>query len=95
MNRTTKIFGAAVALTMMGTGGAWAADCGTRPPVPALAGTDGSKLTGKEMEKLATDFDEFQTKFVTFSDCINKEFNESTAAFKTVMTAYQDKNKKK
>lgn len=94
MNRTTKIFGAVVALAMMGTGGAWAADCGTRPAVPTLS-ADGSKLTGKEMEKLATDFDDFQNKFVTFSDCINKEFNDSTAAFKVIMSAYQDKNKKK
>ncbi len=94
MNHTTKIFGAVVALTMVATSGAWAADCGMKPAAPAAA-ADGSKLTGKEMEKLVTDFDDYQTKFVAFSDCINKEFNDSTAAFKAVMSAYQDKNKKK
>ena len=94
MNRTTKIFGAVVALTMVGTGGAWAADCGMKPAAPATV-ADGSKLTGKEMEKLVTEFDDYQTKFVAFSDCINKEFNEQTNSFKTVMSAYQDKNKKK
>ena len=94
MNRTTKILSAAVALAMMGTGGAWAADCGMKPTAPATV-ADGSKLTSKEMDKVVTEFDDYQTKFVAFSDCINKEFNEQTNAFKAVMTAYQDKNKKK
>ncbi len=93
MNRTTKIFSAVVALTMMGAGSAWA-DCGALPPLPALT-ADGSKLTGKEMEQLANDFDAYQTKFVAFNNCINKEFNDSAKTFEGIMAAYQDKGKKK
>ncbi|MSO72014.1 MAG: hypothetical protein EXQ84_00185 [Rhodospirillaceae bacterium] len=95
MNRAIMIFGAAAALTMLGTSGAWAAaDCGVKPIAPVIAG-EGAKLTGKEMELIAVNFDEFQTKFIDFSDCINKEFNEATAKFKEIIAAYQEKNKKK
>ncbi len=95
MNRTTKIIATAtVALFAMG-GSAWAADCPARPTVPDMASVDGAKVTGKEMEKIATEYDAYQNNFVKFSDCINKEFEESQGKFKTVMDAYSAKNKKK
>lgn len=94
MNHSTKVLGAILAFTMMGTSGVWAADCGAKPTAPEVTG-DGAKMNGKEMEKVVTGFDEYQTKFVTYSDCINKEFNEASNQFKAVMSAYQDKNKKK
>ena len=95
MNRTTKIIATAtVAMFAMG-GSAWAADCGAAPKVPDLSAVDGAKVTGKEMEKIATEYDGYQNNFVKFSDCINKEFEESQGKFKAVMDAYSSKNKKK
>lgn len=85
MNRTTKIIAAAATLTLLSTG-AWAADCGLKPSVPEIpTGT----LDGKTMEKVATEYDAYQTKFIEFSNCINKEFEDSQTAFKTALDAYQ------
>ena len=91
MNRTTKIIGAAVALAIMSTGAAWA-DCGLKPSVPEIpSGTP----SGKAMEKVANEFDAYQTKFIEFSNCINKEFEDTQNAFKVAIDAYQASAKKK
>lgn len=95
MSRITKIFAAAAAFTMLGAGSAFAADCGAKPEAPALASADGATIASKDMSALAETFDAYQTKFIDFSDCINKEFNETQTKFKEVVTAYQAKSKKK
>ncbi len=84
MNRTTKIIGAAVAFTMLGMGSAWA-DCGLKPSVPEIPATP----DGKQMEKLANEFDAYQTKFIEFSNCINKEFEDAQTSFKAALDSYQ------
>ncbi len=95
MSRTTKIIAAAAAFAMMGASSAFAAECGAKPEAPNLAATDGSTIASKDMSALAEKFDAYQTKFIDFSDCINKEFNETQNKFKEVVTAYQAKSKKK
>jgi hypothetical protein len=91
MNRTTKIIAAAATLTLLSTG-AWAADCGLKPSVPNIpTGTP----SGKEMETVANEFDAYQTKFIEFSNCINKEFEDSQNAFKAALDAYQAASSKK
>src|SRR3982751_5432237 len=81
MNRTTKIIGAAVAVVMLGTGSAAWADCGLKPSVPEIPAAP----SGKEMEKVANEFDAYQTKFIEFSNCINKEFEDAQGKFKTAL----------
>ena len=41
------------------------------------------------MEKVANEFDAYQTEFIEFSNCINKEFEETQNAFKAALDAYQ------
>jgi hypothetical protein len=84
MNRTMKIIAAAAAFTMLGMGSAWA-DCGLKPNVPEIPATP----DGKQMEKVANEYDAYQTKFIEFSNCINKEFEESQTAFKAALDSYQ------
>ena len=85
MNRTTKVIGAAVAFAVLGMGGTAWADCGLKPSVPEIPAAP----TGKEMEKVANEFDAYQTEFIEFSNCINKEFEETQNAFKAALDAYQ------
>jgi len=86
----TKIFGAALALTMAMGGNAWA-DCGAAPTPPAIP-ADGAAIPGKEMEVLANDFDAYQQKFIKFNECARKEYDDVQKKFETVLDAYQAKN---
>lgn len=94
MNRTTKIIGAAVACAVLGMGSAAWADCGVSPTPPAIP-ADGSGINSKEMEKIAKEFDAYQSKFIEVNDCVTKEYNDSQAKFKAAIDAYSAKNKKK
>jgi hypothetical protein len=93
MNRKIKIIGVAVAMAVMSTSGAAWADCGLKPNVPAAP--TASPPGGKEMEEYANAYDTYQTAFIEFSNCINKEFEESQATFKAALDAYQEASKKK
>lgn len=91
---TKKLFGVtAFAASMIITGTAWA-ECGALPTPPALP-ADGAAVSSKDMEKVAQEFDAYQTKFVEVNDCATKEYNETADKFKAVMEAYAAKNKKK
>lgn len=92
MNRTTRIIGAAVVFAALGMSGTAWADCGLKPNVPTIPATPPD---GKEMEKIANEFDAYQTKFIEFSNCINKEFEDTQNAFKATLDAYQAGAKKK
>ena len=95
MNRTTMIFGAALALTMLGPSGAWAAaDCGTKPVAPELP-ADGATVVSKEMDVIADNFDAYQAKFAEFNKCSINEFNEVQKKFEDLIAAYAAKGKKK
>ena len=47
------------------------------------------------MEAVANEFDLYQNKFIEFSNCINKEFEDTQNAFKVALDAYQAASKKK
>jgi hypothetical protein len=44
---------------------------------------------GKQMEKLANEFDAYQSKFIEFSNCTNKEFEDAQTQFKAALDSYQ------
>jgi len=93
MNHKIKILGVAVAVAVMSTSGAAWADCGLKPNVPQAPKS--SPPAGKEMEEYANAYDAYQTAFIEFSNCINKEFEESQNVFKAALDAYQEASKKK
>ena len=91
---TNKLFGVATfAASLIISGTAWAA-CEPLPTPPTLP-ADGAAVSSKEMEKIAHDFDTYQSKFIEVSDCTTKEYNETGDKFKAVMEAYAAKGKKK
>ncbi len=95
MNRITKITGLLAAVMML-SGGAYAAPskCGAIPNPPDIP-ADGTALASKEMDTLASAFDEYQAAFAKFNKCAVEEFNAAQKGFETVIDAYAAKGKKK
>jgi hypothetical protein len=95
MKRLLTLSGA-VAAVMTLSAGAFAAEtkCGAVPTLPDLP-ADGTAVTSKEMDAVAEAFDDYQSKYVTFSKCTNAEFNDLQKKFEGLLDAYASKGKKK
>ncbi len=95
MKTITKFAGVVAAVSILSTG-AFAAEskCGALPAIPD-APADGAALTSKDMDALANNFDDYQSKFSTFNKCAVEEFNGAQAKFEQAVEAYAAKNSKK
>ncbi len=96
MNRITKISGVVAAIMTLSVSGAVAAEskCGATPAVPDMP-ADGAALASKEMDTVASSFDDYQSKFQEFNKCAIEEFNATQKKFEDLIDAYSSKGKKK
>ena len=95
MNRFTKVTSLLAAVMMLSTGAfADPSKCGAIPNPPDVP-ADGAALASKEMDTLASAFDEYQATFAKFNKCAVDEFNGTQKSFETVIDAYAAKGKKK
>jgi len=95
MSRITKISGVLAAVMTLSVSGAYAAEskCGALPPVPDMP-ADGAALASKEMDAVASSFDDYQSKFQEFNKCSVEEFNATQKKFEDLIDAYASKGKK-